>query len=125
MNWSPSNAPRESHTPLSVAADSQFKPRSSGESLSAQSQPPARKLANLSLSQSMRRLLRIGGGLTAAPHPLTVPPMPHTSEAARFLRAAVKAGLRIQRGQEAGQQTIASLRRIKASVQKTRSRRTK
>jgi hypothetical protein len=49
--------------------------------------------------------------------------MPQTSEAARFLRAAVKAGLRLQRTQEG--QTVSSLRRIKASVQKTRNRRSK
>ena len=53
--------------------------------------------------------------------------MPETAEANRFLRAAVKAGLRLQRGGEsrAAAQTVSNLQRIKASVQKTRSRRGK
>ena len=53
--------------------------------------------------------------------------MPQTADADRFLRAAVKAGLRLQRGEGSpgAAQTVASLQRIKASVQKTRNRRSK
>jgi len=53
--------------------------------------------------------------------------MPRTGETTRFLRAAVKAGLRLQREQESGAagQTLASLQRIKASMHKTRQRRAK
>ena len=53
--------------------------------------------------------------------------MPETAEANRFLRAAVKAGLRLQRGGEsrATAQTVSNLQRIKSSVQKTRNRRGK
>ena len=53
--------------------------------------------------------------------------MPQSVEAARFLRAAVKAGLRLQRDQQTGKdgQTVSTLRRIKTSVQKSRGRRVK
>jgi hypothetical protein len=53
--------------------------------------------------------------------------MPRTAEASRFLRAAVKAGLRLQRERESvtSGQTLSSLQRIKASVRKTEQRRAK
>jgi hypothetical protein len=52
--------------------------------------------------------------------------MPQTAEA-RFLRAAVKAGLRLQQGEQAGRegQTVSNLQRIKTSIQKSRNRRVK
>lgn len=49
--------------------------------------------------------------------------MPRSVEAARFLRAAVKAGLRMQHAGERGPEGIARLKEIKASVQKTQKRR--
>ncbi|MCI0748870.1 MAG: hypothetical protein L0Y58_25975 [Verrucomicrobia subdivision 3 bacterium] len=49
--------------------------------------------------------------------------MPRPTEVTRFLRAAVKTGLRLQRAHGEGTETVASLQRIKASMQKTRSRR--
>lgn len=53
--------------------------------------------------------------------------MPQTDRAARFLRAAVKAGLRLQRGDgsRGPAPTVSNLQSIKASVQKTRHRRGK
>lgn len=53
--------------------------------------------------------------------------MPQNAEAARFLRAAVKTALRLQRGQQTGseEQTVSNLQRIKASVRKSQGRRRK
>jgi hypothetical protein len=51
--------------------------------------------------------------------------VPRTAEASRFLRAAVKAGLRLQRESVPSGQTLSSLQRIKASVRKTEQRRAK
>jgi hypothetical protein len=53
--------------------------------------------------------------------------MPRPAEVARFLRAAVKAGMRLQRDEEKGRvgKTVSDLQRIKVSVQKTRHRRSK
>jgi hypothetical protein len=48
--------------------------------------------------------------------------MPETSEVARFLRAAVKTGLRLQRSQTISDANVGLLQRIKASVQKRRRR---
>ncbi len=50
--------------------------------------------------------------------------MPRPGEVARFLRAAVKAGMRLQRSEGTGK-TVADLQRIKVSLQKTRNRRSK
>jgi hypothetical protein len=52
--------------------------------------------------------------------------MPQSAGATRFLRAAVKAGLRLQKNESRPEgQTISSLQRIKASVQKSHNRRGK
>jgi hypothetical protein len=53
--------------------------------------------------------------------------MPRPVEVARFLRAAVKAGMRLQRDEEKGTtgKTVADLQRIKLSMQKGRDRRSK
>jgi hypothetical protein len=50
--------------------------------------------------------------------------MPRTAAASRFLRAAVKAGLRLQRERDAGNagETLSSLQRIKASLRKAEQR---
>jgi len=53
--------------------------------------------------------------------------MPRPVEVARFLRAAVKAGMRLQRDEEKGSagKTVSDLQRIKVSTQKSRDRRSK
>jgi hypothetical protein len=72
-----------------------------------------------------KQLGRRASELTCALSHRNVQAMARSDEAARFLRAAIKAGLRMQQSRDRGLQNdgVARLQQIKASVRRTEKRR--